>query len=295
MMKEQEQRKNTSSKQEQNYVLPLRYLCLFVFLIFNLQFSIFNIRFSLFNPLRAQCSTENTAFLPGEELNYDLFFNWKFIWVSAGTATMNIKETKWEGKTAYKTYLITRTSDRLDHFFMMRDTMHSIITPDMQPLYFKKGANEGGRYYVDEVWYAYPDGKTHLRQRYQGRDGKVSERTYDGSDCIYDMMSMLLRARSFRIEDIRKGQKLHFPMADGRKVENITLIYRGRDTFRMKSTGKDYRCLVFSFVEYPEGKEKEIITFYISDDDNHIPVRLDLYLRFGTAKAYLRTSKGLRH
>ena len=258
MMKEQELSKNTSNKQEHNYVLPLRYLCLFVFLIFNLQFSIFNIRFSIFNPLRAQCSTENTAFLPGEELNYDLFFNWKFIWVSAGTATMNIKETKWEGKTAYKTYLITR-------------------------------------YYVDEVWYAYPDGKTHLRQRYQGRDGKVSERTSDGSDCIYDMMSMLLRARSFRIEDIRKGQKLHFPMADGRKVENITLIYRGRDTFRMKSTGKDYRCLVFSFVEYPEGKEKEIITFYISDDDNHIPVRLDLYLRFGTAKAYLRTSKGLRH
>ena len=47
--------------------MPLRYLCLFVFLIFNLQFSIFNIRFSIFNPLRAQCSTENTAFLPGEE------------------------------------------------------------------------------------------------------------------------------------------------------------------------------------------------------------------------------------
>lgn len=245
--------------------------------------------------LRAQCSAENTAFLPGEELTYDLFFNWKFIWVSAGSATMNIKETTWEGKPAYKGYLITRTSERLDHFFMMRDTLESIITPDMTPLYFKKGANEGGRYYVDEVWYSYPEGKTHLRQRYQGRDGQVSERTYDGTDCIYDMMSMLLRARSFRIEDIRKGQKLHFPMADGHKVENITLIYRGRETFRMKSTGKEHRCLVFSFVEYPEGKEKEIITFYISDDDNHIPVRLDLFLRFGTAKAYLRESKGLRH
>ena len=63
----------------------------------------------------------------------------------------------------------------------------------------------------------------------------------------------------------------------------------------MKSTGITYRCLVFSFVEYPGGKEKEIITFYISDDENHIPVRLDMFLRFGVAKAYLRKSSGLRH
>ena len=248
-----------------------------------------------FTSLRAQCTAENTAFQPGEELSYDLFFNWKFIWVNAGSATMNISETTWEGKQAYKAYLITRTSERLDRFFMMRDTLHSIITHDMLPLYFKKGANEGGRYYVDEVLYSYPDGKTRLCQRYRDRDGKVSEREYEGADCIYDMMSMLLRARSFSVDGMHKGQKLHFPMADGHKLENITLIYRGRETFRMRSTGVDYRCLVFSFVEYPEGKEKEIITFYISDDDNHIPVRLDLYLRFGTAKAYLRESKGLRN
>ena len=28
----------------------------------------------------AQCTAENTAFQAGEELNYQLFFNWKFIW-----------------------------------------------------------------------------------------------------------------------------------------------------------------------------------------------------------------------
>lgn len=243
----------------------------------------------------SQCTAENTAFVAGEELNYDLFFNWKFIWVSAGTATMSIKQTKWENQPAYKTHLITRTSSRLDRFFMMRDTMQSIITEDLTPRYFKKGANEGGHYYVDEVWYSYPDGKTHLQQRYKNRQGEVSERTFESSKCIYDMMSALLRARSFQVKNFREGDKLHMPMADGHKVEEITLIYRGRKNFTMKSEDKTYRCLVFSFVEYPKGKEKEIITFYISDDENHIPVRLDLFLRFGVAKAYLSSSKGLRH
>ncbi len=29
----------------------------------------------------AQCGIENTAFKSGEFLYYDLFFNWKFIWM----------------------------------------------------------------------------------------------------------------------------------------------------------------------------------------------------------------------
>ena len=57
-----------------------------------------------------------------------------------------------------------------------------------------------------------------------------------------------------------------------------------------------YRCLVFSYLEKnSKGKEKEIVTFYITDDDNHIPVRLDLNLRFGIAKAYLKNASGLRN
>lgn len=31
-------------------------------------------------PLRAQCPAENKAFKSGEQVVYDLYFNWKFIW-----------------------------------------------------------------------------------------------------------------------------------------------------------------------------------------------------------------------
>ncbi|EFI71868.1 conserved hypothetical protein [Segatella baroniae B14] len=34
------------------------------------------------------------------------------------------------------------------------------------------------------------------------------------------------------------------------------------------------------------------VDFYVTDDSNHIPVRLDMYLRFGTAKAFLTGIKG---
>ena len=34
---------------------------------------------------------------------------------------------------------------------------------------------------------------------------------------------------------------------------------------------------------------------YITDDKNHLPVRLDLYLNFGSAKAFLSSVRGNRH
>ena len=41
---------------------------------------------------RAQCAAQNEAIQAGEELVYDLKFNWKFIWVAAGQAKMDMQK-----------------------------------------------------------------------------------------------------------------------------------------------------------------------------------------------------------
>lgn len=245
--------------------------------------------------INAQCTAENKAFNPGETLSYNLYFNWKFIWVTVGSASMNISRTTHQGEEAYRCHLITRGNSRADKLFVLRDTLVSVVNKELTPLYYRKGALEGDRYTVDEVWYSYPDGKSHIKQRFRNRHGEIKEHNRKSDVCIYDMMSMLLRARSFDVSDYKIGQKIHFPMADGDDVDEETLIYRGKETFKMENTGTKYRCLVFSFVEYEEGEEKEVITFYVTDDENHLPVRLDMYLRFGSAKAFLTGAKGVRN
>jgi len=246
--------------------------------------------------LRAQCTMENTAFLPRENLDYQLYFNWKFIWIKAGTANLNISQSKYEGMPAFRCHLITKGSPRTDKFFMMRDTLVSYLTPDLVPLYYRKGALEGKRHNIDEVHYTYPAaGRTHLKQRYVNYRGEAYDKEYETAECVYDMVSMLLRARSFDASQFQDGQHLQFYMADGDDVKLETLIFRGRKEFKMEETGVKYRCLVFSFVEYNGKKEKEVVTFYITDDANHMPVRLDLFLRFGTAKAFLRKAENLRN
>jgi len=248
------------------------------------------------SPLRAQIPLENTAFSSGENLEYQLYFNWKFIWLKAGTANLNITEKKYDGNTAYRCHLITTGSKRTDKFFVMRDTLVGYISQDLIPLYYRKGAREGKRYYIDEVRYEYPSqGQTLLRQRTVNSEGIVHDTINTTLNEVYDMVSMLMRARSFDPTQFHEGQRLNFYMADGNSIDPQILIYRGKKNFEMEQTGEKYRCLVFSFVEKVGKKEKEVVTFYITDDKNHLPVRLDLFLRFGTAKAFLKKAENIRN
>ena len=251
----------------------------------------------IISPASAQCPLENTAFTAGEDLDYQLYFNWKFIWVKAGTANLHIDASRYNGQDVLRARLLTRGNKRTDRFFMMRDTITGYLTPELVPLFYRKAAREGKRYYIDEVWYSYPgDNTVHLRQRCVKASGEEVKGSQDVNSCVNDMLSMLVRARSFDPTNYRPGQKILFKMADGDRVSDETLIFRGRKNFKMDQTGITYRCLVFSSVWYDDhNKEKEVITFYITDDANHIPVRLDMFLRFGTAKAFLRQATGIRN
>ena len=84
------------------------------------------------------------------------------------------------------------------------------------------------------------------------------------------------------------------PISDARRLSNSWLSYRGKTSYKMDSTKEKFRCLVFSFWENENGKSHELIRFYITDDQNHIPVRLDMFLSFGSAKAFLRGYSGVR-
>ena len=59
--------------------------------------------------------------------------------------------------------------------------------------------------------------------------------------------------------------------------------------------GKKYRCLELSYLEQEEKKNKEIIRFFVTDDSNHVPIRLDMFLKFGSAKAFLVGMKGIKN
>ena len=247
-------------------------------------------------PVQAQCVAKNEAFQSGEHVMYDLYFNWKFIWKKVGLASLTTNATTYRFQPAYRFNLLSVGSKKTDFFFKMRDTLTCYVSDKLEPLYFRKAAEEGKRYTVDEAWFSYDDGIATVKQRrtWHNPVREPQEMEYSDSRCIFDMLSILAQARSYNPKDYKIGEKILFPMATGRRVEEQTLIYRGKEDIEANND-TIYRCLVFSFVEYKKGKEKEVITFFISDDKNHLPIRLDMYLNFGSAKAFLKSVRGNRY
>ena len=244
---------------------------------------------------QSQCGIENKAFASGEFLAYDLYFNWKFVWLKVGSASMSPVKSTFKGQPAFRTSLTTRGNSKLDGVFVMRDTLLSYCNAnDLSPMYFRKGALEGKRYYVDELWYSYPRNNCHLRMHRIDADGEQHWKDKEYAECIYDMMSIFLRARNFSSAGMKVGDVIPMPISDARRLTNSWLTYRGKETYKIEGTKEKFRCLVFSFYEREDGENHELIRFFVTDDDNHIPVRLDMFLSFGSAKAYLRAYKGVR-
>lgn len=125
-------------------------------------------------------------------------------------------------------------------------------------------------------------------------DGEQHWKDKEYAECIYDMMSIFLRARNFSSAGMKVGDVIPMPISDARSLTNSWLTYRGKETYKIEGTKEKFRCLVFSFYEREDGKNHELIRFFVTDDDNHIPVRLDMFLSFGSAKAYLKAYKGVR-
>ena len=85
-------------------------------------------------------------------------------------------------------------------------------------------AEEGDRYTVDEVWFSYKNGKCIADQRRMRRERDTVKSKDQSDECIFDMLSILMRARSFDVSDYKVGDKILFDMATGTKA-NIDLSW----------------------------------------------------------------------
>ncbi len=88
----------------------------------------------------------------------------------------------------------------------------------------------------------------------------------------------------------KEGYTVKLDIAGSEELQSAKLVYRGKKTIKADNDRK-YPCLVLSYIETEDKKDKEIVRFYVTDDLRHIPVRLDLFLKFGSAKAFLSSMK----
>ncbi len=239
------------------------------------------------------CSMANTAFQHGEEIVYKLYYNWNFVWISAGEVVFKVEETP-EGQYYFSAK--GRTYKSYDWAFKVRDHYEAYVDKEnLLPTQSIRQVQEGGYSLYDKMNYDQPNRKvTSLRGKTKE---KATLKEFELEECMHDILSIVYYARNIEFQNYNSGQSFPVKIFMDKEVWPLTVKYKGKEEAKkIKGQGK-FNTIKFSPEVivgdvFSEGTEMNV---YVSDDQNHIPLLIESPISVGSVKAVLKEYKGLKY
>ena len=231
------------------------------------------------------CGIRNTAFSPNEILVYNVFYSVIGIYVNAGTATFTMHLEKLNNKPVYHVIGEGTSNSSYDWIFKVRDRYESYFdTAHLQPLKFIRNVDEGGYKKIENVTF---NQQTNTATTLKG-DFKVP-------NCIQDVLSSIYYARNIDFSKYKVDDKIPFTMFLDNEVYNLYIRYLGKETVKTRY-GKfhaiKFKPLLVKGTIF-EGGEK--MNVWVSDDPNHIPLRIESPIAVGSIKVDMMQYRNLRY
>lgn len=229
-----------------------------------------------------------SAFDVGEWFKFRIHYGM----ITAGYATLEVKEAVINNKKVFYTVGHGYTSGMAKTFFKVEDHYQSFIDKTTnKPYQFLRKIDEGG-YTKNQEGFFNQDKNTVLVKDYKNN----TEKTFNVTENVQDIVSSFYYLRNHpNIDKLKVGESIMIDMFFDDEIVKFKLKFVGRETLRTKF-GKIktmvFRPLVQSGRVF---KEEESLTVWISDDENKIPLRIKAELAVGSIKADLETFKGLKN
>ena len=228
-------------------------------------------------PMRAGdefCGVKNTAFQYNESITYKVFYTLAGVYIGAGEAVFTTSLEKLNGKMVYHITGDGKTYSFYDNFFRVRDKYETFIdTGTLQPYKFLRNVDEGGFRIFEDVTF----NKT--------TDAAVTDKgIFKVPSCVQDVLSSIYYARNLDFSKMHPDDKIPFSMFLDNEVYNLYIRYLGKEVIKTKY-GKfkaiKFKPLLIKGTIF-EGGEK--MTVWVSDDPNHIPLRVESPISVGSIK-----------
>ncbi len=239
-------------------------------------------------PSRAQtvfCGIKNTSFQSGERLKYKVYYNMGPLWVGAGIADFSVDKTTINDRPVFHIKGVGATLKSYEWFFKVYDVYESYLDVEtLLPQRFIRNVNEGGFRIYNDV-------------RFQHDRGQAisTNGVFKIPDCVQDVLSAIYYARNINFDKYKPGDQIPFEMFLDDQVYSLYVRYLGKEVLTTRY-GK-FHTIKFSplLIEGTifEGGEK--MTVWVTDDKNHIPVRVDSPILVGSIKVDLIDFRNLRH
>lgn len=224
------------------------------------------------------------------DYRFNLYLGIGPVKISAGKAHLYDTEVLYNGRAAIRTAMEMSTNSTADKVFVLRDTIESFNTRNGESLYFRKTVNEGSKHNVETAVFSKDRDKfvVNLTITDMNTGQQTGHSTEWRPTRIFDLMSMIAFAQGIDTSDSEPGRTESLPMVNGNMVVQQYLVYTGNKKVKADD-GRTYDCMIISIRDYKEGKERETVRAYVTNDSKHTPVQLDIILGTGTSiKAVLK-------
>ncbi|MUP45247.1 DUF3108 domain-containing protein [Gramella sp. BOM4] len=211
---------------------------------------------------------------------------------NASYATLEVNETSLNNKPVYHIKGRGKSTGLLSLFFKVDDDYQTYIDKNTgKPYKFIRKINEGGYTKDLEIDFDHRANKAHVLNRKNN-----TRNTYSVPNNVHDMLSAFYYIRNqINSEELKPGKEMRLNMFIDDENMDFKLVFLGREVIKTKfgqvATLK-FRPYVLAGRVF---KEKESLTFWISDDKNKIPVKIEADLAVGSLDADLEAYKGLKH
>ncbi len=231
------------------------------------------------------CTIRNNAFKADEEVRMKVFYSTLGMYIGAGEAVFTSSLERFNGKPVYHLVGEGKTYSTFDNFFKVRDRYESYIdTTNLLPYKFIRNVDEGGYKKYNNVTFN------------QGANTAISTNgVYEVTDCIQDVVSMVYYARNINFNKYKVNDKIPFDMFLDDEVFHMYIRYMGKEVIKTrygKFNAIKIRPLLIKGTIF-EGGEK--MTAWLSDDPNHLLLRVESPIAVGSIKVDMMSYKNLRH
>ncbi|MCE5205009.1 MAG: DUF3108 domain-containing protein [Porphyromonadaceae bacterium] len=247
-------------------------------------------------PANAQCKINNTAFQSGENIQYDLYFDFGILSARAGRGSMQTTGANYRGVNALKTVMMLNTSGLAGNVYSVNDTLTSYIDYQLRPMLFTKEAKEGKDYSIERQSFTYNGNEISIRALRSRNNLEKFDEVVTTDKCTYDYLSVIAYVRNLDYTGMKKGDKRYIRFISGRKPVDMYVNYLGTSSIKVNN-GKTYKVINISMNILDDAftNPKESLRASLTNDKNRIPVIIDTSLKMGSVRAIMRDVSGLRH
>ena len=233
------------------------------------------------------------AFIAGEKITMMASYTWGVVNTDVGTVSMEVAEKSLYGEPGFQAKGRIQTSKFFSAFFRVDDYYESHFKKsNLRPVYFMRDIHEG-KYTIQNYYHYNPDNS--INARIIRKDGSVQDTLLPGRICTFDLVTVFYFLRNLDFDNMIPGDVSPVSFAIDEEIFELYLRFDGYDQIRVSGMGT-FRALKFSAQTVAgvvfDGKED--LRFWISDDQNRIPLFLESPVIVGRVTARIFQYENLR-